>query len=44
MILFFNGELIMDFWNENIVFVTQIDWKMWTQKISRTNAKLKIKK
>ncbi len=41
---FSNGGLMMDFWNENIVFVTQIEWKMWTQKVCHTNAKLKIKK
>jgi len=30
--------------NENIVFFTQIEWKMWTQKMCHANAKIKIKK
>jgi len=27
----------MDFWNDNITFVTQRKWKMWTQKIHQNS-------
>jgi hypothetical protein len=35
------NELIMNFWNDDITFVTQSNWKMWTQKICLIN-KIKI--
>ncbi len=34
----------MDFWNDNIMFVTYKKWKMWIQKICQSNVKRKIKK
>jgi len=38
-----NG-LIVDFWNDDIMFVTHTQQKMWTQKICHTNIKIKNKK
>jgi len=35
--------LVMDFWNDNINFVTQKKWKMWTQKNAKIVFKLKLK-
>ncbi len=34
---------IMDFWNDDIMFVTHRKWKMWTQKICHSNIKIKFK-
>jgi len=39
-----NNEFIMEFWNDDIVFVTQRKWKMWIQKVCHNNVKIKIKK
>jgi len=38
-----NG-FIVDFWNDDIMFVTYRKWKMWTQKIYHNNINFKIKK
>jgi len=38
-----NG-LIVDFWNDDTMFVTHWKWKMWTQKICHSIIKFKIKK
>jgi len=34
--------LIVDFWNDDIMFVTHTKWKMWTQKLCHNNIKIKI--
>jgi hypothetical protein len=38
------NELIMEFWNDDIAFVTQRKWKMRIQKVCHSNVKIKIKK
>jgi hypothetical protein len=38
-----NG-FIVDFWNDDTMFVTQKKWKMWTQKICHSIIKIKIEK
>ncbi len=35
--------LVMDFWNDNIMFVTKKKWKMWIQKIVKIVSKYKLK-
>ncbi len=35
---------IMDFWNDDITFFTWIKWKMWIQKKSHSNIKIKFEK
>jgi hypothetical protein len=39
-----NNELIMEFSNDDIVFVTQRKWKMRIQKACHSNVEIKIKK
>jgi hypothetical protein len=39
-----NDGFIMDFWHENVTFVTQRKWEMWTQKIHQSSVKIKIRK
>jgi hypothetical protein len=36
--------LVIDIWNDNITFVAQKKWKMWTQKICQSSVKINIKK
>ncbi len=37
------NRFTVDFWNDNNMFVTQKNWKLWTQKICHSNIKIKIK-
>jgi hypothetical protein len=39
-----NNGFIVNFWNDDTMFVTHEKWKMWTQKICHSNIKIKIKK
>jgi hypothetical protein len=34
----------MDFWNDNIMFITQRKWKTWIQKIRQSSVKNCFKK
>jgi hypothetical protein len=34
----------MGFWNDEIKFVTQIEWKQWIQNVCDGNVKIKIEK
>jgi hypothetical protein len=34
----------MGFWNDEIKFVTQIEWKQWIQNVCESNVKMKIEK
>jgi hypothetical protein len=34
----------MNFWNDNIMFVTHKKWKVWIQQICQSSVKIKINK